>query len=92
MPFTEDLSAFFSEAEFADAGVLDGAAVSGIFDNGYLEEMGMASHEARYTLPSAAAAGVTSASTLVVRGTTYRVRGTPQHDGTGVCTLLLELQ
>ena len=44
--FTEDLSAFFSTAEFATAATLNGVAVSGIFDAplalGVVGEYGMA--------------------------------------------------
>lgn len=90
---TEDLAAFFDTATFAIAGTLDGAAVSVILDVGYLEGLEMASAEARAMLPSADVPGtVTSASLLVIGATTYRVRGKPQHDGTGLCTLMLERQ
>lgn len=91
MAFTEDLSAFFSEDDFAEAAVLDGTAVSVIFHRGYDEAAGLAQHDAWARLPENLTSAVTQASTLVVRGTTYRVR-VPQPDGTGTCTLLLERQ
>lgn len=92
MAMTEDLSAFFEDADFAESVVLDGTPVLGIFDNVPAEAFGMATHQPRLRLASADAAAVTGASVLVARGVTYRVRPAPQHDGTGVCTLWLERQ
>jgi len=92
MAMTEDLSVFFSDADFAESVVLDGVPVLGIFDNAPAEVFGMATHTPRLRLPSADAAAVTAASVLLARGVTYRVRPAPQHDGTGVCTLWLERQ
>lgn len=89
----EDVSAFFdADDDFVTQALLDGVAVRGHFDNGYLEVMGIATRETRFTLPSVAAATATSSSVFVVGAVTYRVRGEPQHDGTGVCTLRLERQ
>ena len=87
--FTEDLSPFFNTAELATAATLDGAAVTGIFDNAYTDALGLASREPMYTLPTASAAAATQSSVLVVGGVTYRVTSV-QPDGTGVTTLLLE--
>lgn len=90
MPFVEDLAVYFT-----DLGVpatMDGQAVRGIFDNGYMQALGgMASAEPSFTLPSADAAAATQASVLVVAGVTYRVRN-PQPDGTGITVLPLERQ
>lgn len=91
MPFAEDLAVFFNEADFADPAVLDGVPVSVIFHSGYDEAFALEQHEAWAQLPAVLAAGVTQASVLVVRSTTYRVR-VSKPDGTGVCTLLLERQ
>lgn len=91
MPMTEDLSVFFDTDEFADAATLDGAAVAGIYHDGYDEVYGMATHDAWYRLPEADTTATTQASVLVVRGLTYRVR-VVKPDGTGLCTLLLEAQ
>lgn len=92
MPMTEDLSAFFDEADFAESLLLDGQAVSGIFDNVVDEALGMVTAAPRVRLPSVACSGITAASTLVARGSTYRVRLPVRHDGTGLATLWLELQ
>lgn len=87
--FAEDLSPFFNTAELATAATLDGAAVTGIFDNAYTEAFGMASRDPMFTLPSASAASATQASVLVHGGVSYRVTSV-QPDGTGMTTLLLE--
>ena len=87
--FTEDLTPFFNTAELATAATLDGAAVSGIFDNAYAEAFDMATRAPMFTLPSASAAAATQASVLVVGGVSYRVTSV-QPDGTGVTTLMLE--
>lgn len=90
MPFVEDLSVYFTD--FGVAATLDGQAVRGVFDNGYMQALGgMASAEPSFMLRSADASTATQASLLVVAGTTYRVRSL-QPDGTGVTTLLLERQ
>lgn len=89
MPFAEDLSAFFRVSEFATTVTLDGASVDGIFDNGYIDVLGLASRAPMFTLQSVDAAAVSTASTLVVNGTTYRVTSV-QPDGTGVTVLTLE--
>lgn len=91
MPITEDFAAFFSTADFAEPGVLDGLTVNGIFDGAYADAMGLATAEAHFTLASSAVGATTSASLLVLRGITYRVRSI-EHDSTGVCTLKLERQ
>jgi hypothetical protein len=89
MPFAEDLSPFFRVSEFASSATLDGASVSGIFDNEYVETYGMASRQPMFTLPTAQAGSVTQSSVLVVEGVSYRVtRAEP--DGTGVTVLMLE--
>lgn len=87
--FTETLSPFFNAAELGTAATLDGAAVTGIFDNEYTEVYGVASRTPLFMLPTASAATVTQASVLVIAGTSYRVTAV-QPDGTGVTTLALE--
>lgn len=90
MAFAENPVHFF--VDLGVDGVLDGAAVRGIFDNGYTQALGgIASLEASYMLASTAAAAATQASVLVIAGTTYRVRSL-EPDGTGVTVLRLERQ
>jgi len=72
--------------------LLDGVAVRGFFSSAYAQAFdGMATTSTAATLPSAACATTTNASTLVVAGSTYRVRSS-QPDGTGITTLILERQ
>ena len=91
MPFTEDLTPFFRVAEFASSATLDGVSVTGIFDNQYIDTLGVASRQPMFTLPTADAAAATQASVLIVEGVTYRVRSI-EPDGTGVTVLMLERQ
>ena len=91
--FTEDLSAFFNTAEFAQPCTLNGAAVSAIFDNGYsvgnVGILGMASSEPTLMLTTASVPASPIGLPVVVNGTNYLVA---QHepDGTGVSRLVLE--
>jgi len=72
--------------------LLDGVAVPGIFDRGYIQAFdGIASSAPMFTAPSASVSAATTSSLLVVAGNTYRVRSV-QPDGTGITQLLLELQ
>lgn len=84
MAFTEDLAPFFDAVfGFAVAATYDGAtSVNVIFDNGYLEQLGIAgtrpSALGKATDFPAAAVG----KTLLVNGTTYTIKGRePQDDG-----------
>ena len=93
MAFTEDLSVFFNEDEFAVSATLDGASVTGIFDNGYtlgaVGPTGMASAAPMFRLPTASVPASPHGKSLVTGGITYRVVG-HEPDGTGVSILLLE--
>lgn len=93
MAFTEDLAPFFSAADFAVAATLNGAAVTGIFDNQYFEPLGGDVQGAQpvFLLPSASASSAAHGQSLVIGATTYRVRGV-EPDGTGVTLLRLEKQ
>lgn len=84
-------SAVVAHLSNADA-LLDGVAVQGIFDSAYLQAFdGVAGSSTGFTLASSLTGATTTASLLVVAGSTYRVRSV-QPDGTGVSLLLLELQ
>lgn len=89
----EDFTVFFNAAEHATDALLDGVAVTGIFEHGYAQQLsGISTTEPTFALASSAAAGATAASVLVINGgATYRVRSV-QADGTGVTLLVLELQ
>ena len=88
---TEDFTAFFSTAEFADDATLGGVEVRGIFDEAYeVQDMGgdIASSGPVFTLPSSAVPASVTGVPLVVKGKTYKVVE-PMPDGTGVTMLRL---
>ena len=93
MAMTENLSAFFSAAQFATPATLGAAAVLGIFDRPYVEASlglsSMASARATYTLPTAQA-GAAIDQTLVVDGVGSFTVVESRPDGTGVTVLELE--
>jgi len=87
--FVEDLSPFFNATEMATAATLNGAAVVGIFDNGYQDqEFGGSASTPSYMLPAASVPGGVVGMTLVCNSITYKVVET-MPDGTGITTLRL---
>lgn len=90
---TEDLSTFFSAAEFASAVTLNGVPVTGIFDNanalGSVGPYGMASTQPTLTLPTTSVPANPVGLSAVVGAVTYLVAA-HEPDGTGVSRLLLE--
>lgn len=91
MAFTENLDLFV--ADFGVNGTLAGAPVRGIFDAAYdvstLGAIGMGSASPAYTLPSAKVPAQAHGAALTVPAGSYLVRQA-QHDGTGMCVLILE--
>lgn len=90
--FAEDLTPFFSTAEFADDALLDGVAVQGIFERAYMTAgagMGMSSTAPAFTLPSSAVPASPVGKPLVIDGANYAVAAT-EPDGTGITLLILE--
>lgn len=89
--FVEDTSTFF--ADFGVPCTLGGAAVSGIFDNGYalgsVGPFGMASTQPVLTLATASVPANPVGITAVVGGGAYLVAA-HEPDGTGISRLLLE--
>lgn len=93
MAFTEDLTVFFNEGDFAVAATLNGVAVSGILDEEYLEPLGnvVEGKAPVFACRAAAVPSVAHGQTLVVGARTFKVRGV-EPDGTGVVLLRLEEQ
>lgn len=93
MAFTEDLSPFFSDDEFAVDVVLNSVPVKAIFDNAYARgdvgSLGMASTQPALTLASSDVPSSPRGKTCVVGSVTYKV-AEHEPDGTGVSVLLLE--
>ena len=90
---TEDLSAFFSAAEFASTVTVNGVTVAAIFDNanalGSVGPYGMASTQPTLTLPTTSVPANPVGLSAVVGAVTYLVAA-HEPDGTGVSRLLLE--
>lgn len=89
MAFTEDLSEFFSEDDFAVTAMLDGFPVAGIFDNAATAIGGEAAIEGSVPTFTCAAADIPDVAVeqvLTVGDTDYTI--TSVHpDGTGVVIL-----
>jgi hypothetical protein len=91
MPFAEDLAPFLSANEFASDGLLNGAPVQGVFDNGYetFDVLSGASASGPvYLLPSASVPAQPIGLPLVIGADTWKVVEA-QPDGTGMTTLRL---
>lgn len=73
--------------------VVNGAAVAGIFDNGYqpgnVGAFGMAGTQPGFTVPTASVPANPVGMTVVVGGVSYLVAA-HEPDGTGISRLLLE--
>lgn len=91
--FAEDLTVFFNEDDFAVAATLQGVAVSGIFEEDYVEPLGnvVEGKAPVFWCRSASVASVAHGQTLITGGRTFKVRGVEQ-EGTGVVMLRLEEQ
>ena len=90
MPFTEDMTAFFSTAEFATAATVGGVAVNGIFDNAYAMAMGFVAGTSPALLVASASVPSAAVGDAVTLGAvSYTVAGV-EPDGTGVTLLRLQ--
>lgn len=87
--FAEDLTAFF--VDFGVDATLGDLAVRCIFDAAYVDPLGVESSGPVATLPTADAANAVHGQTLIIAGTSYKVRGV-EPDGTGITLLRLERQ
>jgi hypothetical protein len=93
MAFAEDLTPFFSIAEFAVSATLGGVAVSVLFNNGYsagsVGSLGMGDLSPSITLPTAQVPASPIGLFVAVGGGSYVV-AEHQPNATGISTLLLE--
>jgi len=89
--FTEDLTEFLDTDDHAVAATYDGATtVNGIFDNAYVDVLGVASANPVFLCRAADVPAAGVSKTLVVSGTTYKIRNRePESDGSLV---LLQLE
>jgi hypothetical protein len=90
LEFTEDLSPFFVEREFAEPATVAGVAILAIFDDGYAEQDDIEGTSPKLTCRSSDLPGtLDEGDAATVAGKTYSVT-TIQPDGTGVTVLELE--
>lgn len=88
----EDLSLFFSTAEFAVAATYNGSeVVNGILGKAYVAINDVESAAPSFTCSAADVPQAVHGDSLVVNSITYKVVGV-QPDGTGIVTLILEEQ
>lgn len=91
--FTEDLSAFFSTAEFGTPCTLNGVSVAAIFDNASalasVGPYGMASTQPMLTLATADVPADPIGKAATVNATNYLIAA-HEPDGSGISRLLLE--
>ena len=87
--FAEDMSVFFSDAEFATPVSFNGGEpVNCIFDNAYLDAQGTAATTPVLTAPTASLGGVAYGSAALVGGVAYSVVSI-EPDGTGISSVQL---
>ena len=83
----DDPAAFMTD--YAVDATLDGAAVRGIFDNGFVSALDIAGSAPSILLPSSSAASAAAGQTVVVGGASYTVTAI-EPDGTGMTLLRLQ--
>ena len=90
MPFTEDLTPFFQTSDFGTAATwsVGPATVNGIFDQEYLQTLGVDSANPVFVCRAADVSGVAKGQTLTVNSVGYSIVGI-HPDGTGVVALEL---
>ena len=84
-----DLDNIMNADEFGIAAVVDGDAVTGIFDNNYVEIEGVSGTYPVLTCKTSDVSGAAQGDVVTVNSTSYRIASV-QPDGTGVTQLVLE--
>lgn len=84
-----DLDEFFDADDFGIAAVVDGEAVTGIFDNIYVEIEGVSGTHPVLTCKTSAVSHASQGDTVTIAGISYRIASI-EPDGTGVTQLILE--
>lgn len=93
MPFAEDLSVFFSTAEFAHQATWGAQTAAVLLEQPTEDILGgrAQSNEYEVTMPAAQFAGINRGDTISISGVTYRLREKPRLIGDGALkSLLLE--
>jgi len=89
MAFSENLSVFFTD--FAETVTVSGSSFLAIFDNAYVDALGVAGTRPALTCKTSDVSGVVFDAAATVRTISYKVVGI-EPDGTGITVLLLERQ
>lgn len=84
---TESMPAFM--ADFGIAATVGGASVRGIFDDAYLDPLGMSGSQPALVCASVDVSAAAQGTAVVVNTINYTV-GSIQPDGTGITRLLLQ--
>lgn len=93
MAFNENLDLFFETSTFGVEVLINGKSVNGILDAQYIESGFSGSTRPVFVCKTESLKNVVDGSNLILEdGTIYKVRGPVEPDGTGVTTLILELQ
>ena len=88
MPFTEDLTVFFEETEFAHEATVNGTTVMGVFDREYFESLDIQGFAPVFTCAAADVADVVDGGEYYIDGRTY-LQTRQEPDGTGVVAVIL---
>lgn len=90
MPFVEDLDVFINDDTPGYAHAIIGAnTVTGLFDNDYTGIDLVGSSDPTFLCKSSDVPLIADGSSIIINGTTYKVAGAPQPDGTGLVLLQL---
>ena len=88
MAFTEDLSQFFDDADFAVDVTYNNGTIQGIFDHEYVATENVEGERPILTCMESSVIGVAHGESLTVNGTDYTVVEA-RPDGTGIMVLIL---
>jgi hypothetical protein len=89
MAFTENLSVFLNEADFAVSATLGAATFPVIFDRAHLEAMGINGTQPMCMGKTSNLGSAARGASITVNGASFTVLDN-QPDGTGMTTLLLQ--
>lgn len=88
MPFTEQFSIFFTNADFATAATYNAATVQVIFDNDFVDASGMTASTPGILGETSDFSSAAKGDTITISGTVYVMKQI-EHDGTGVTLIRL---
>lgn len=89
--FTEDLSEFLNADELATNATIGALTVAGIFDNQFVEVLGVEGLRPIFTCAASDVPSIGHGDNVTINSTLYKVVGV-QPDGTGLTSLILEDQ